>query len=104
MPTQLAQQSSATGRALAAAATVTEPPPRRLFTLKAFAERHASFLTLAALTNQVFKARPRQSTKGEIPGNGLEEAGAIVRLAGRVLIDEAAYFEWVDSQQVRGAK
>jgi len=32
-------------------------------------------------------------------GNGMEEAGAIIRLAGRVLIDEDAYFRWVDSQQ-----
>lgn len=74
-------------------------PPRRLFTLKAFAERHSSFLTLAALTNQVFKAKSRLSTKGEIAGNGMEEAGAIVRVAGRVLIDEDGYFRWIDSQQ-----
>ena len=84
------------------AASFNEPPPRRLFTLKAFAERHASFLTLAALTNQVFKAKSRQSTKGKIPGNGLEEAGAIVRLAGRVLIDEEGYFAWIDSLQKGG--
>ena len=86
------------------AATFTEPPPRRLFTLPKFAERHSSFITLAAITNQVFKAKARQSTKGEIPGNGMEEAGAVVRLAGRVLIDEDAYFRWVDSQQARGQK
>lgn len=87
-----------------AAAPITELPPRRLFTLSKFAERHSSFITLAAITNQVFKARARQSTKGEIPGNGMEEAGAVVRLAGRVLIDEDAYFRWVDSQQSRGQK
>lgn len=86
------------------AATFNEPPPRRIFTLKAFAERHASFLTLAALTNQVFKAKPRKSTKGDIPGNGLEEAGAIIRLAGRVLIDEDRYFAWIDAQQEGGPK
>lgn len=85
-------------------ATFTEPPPRRLFTLPKFAERHPGFTTLPAITNQVFKAKPRQSTKGEIPGNGMEEAGAVVRLAGRVLIDEDAYFRWVDSQQERGQK
>jgi len=84
------------------AATLDEPPPRRLFTLPKFAERHASFLTLPALTNQVFKAKPRRSTKGEVPGNGLEEAGAIVRLAGRVLIDEDGYFRWIDSLQKGG--
>jgi hypothetical protein len=81
------------------ATTFTEPPPRRLFTLSKFAERHSSFITLAAITNQVFKAKSRQSSKGEIPGNGLEEAGAVVRLNGRVLIDEDRYFAWVDAQQ-----
>lgn len=80
-------------------AIIGDTPPRRLFTLAKFAERHSSFLTLASVTNQVFKAKSRLSTKGEIPGNGMEEAGAIVRVAGRVLIDEDAYFEWVDSQQ-----
>ncbi len=81
------------------AATFTELPPRRLFTLPKFAERHSSFTTLAAITNQVFKAKSRQSSKGEIPGNGLEEAGAIVRVTGRVLIDEDAYFRWIDAMQ-----
>ena len=95
-----AHQTADIGRPLAA--TLNEPPPRRLFTLAAFAERHSTFLTLPAITNQVFKAKPRQSTKGEIPGNGLEEAGAIVRLAGRVLIDEDGYFRWIDSLQKGG--
>lgn len=92
-----------TDAAYPAAATFLDRPPRRLFTLKAFAERHASFLTLPALTNQVFKAKPRESTKGTIPGNGLEEAGAIVRLAGRVLIDEDGYFRWIDVLQNGGS-
>jgi hypothetical protein len=74
-------------------------PPRRLYTLEKFAERHSSFLTLGALTGQVWRSKPRQSSRGEIPGNGLEECGAIVRVNGRVLIDEARYFEWVDEQQ-----
>ncbi len=98
MQTQASQQNEGSRTP---AAAFTEPPPRRLYTLPKFAERHSSFMTLAALTNQVFKAKTRQSTKGEIPGNGLEEAGAIVRLAGRVLIDESAYFSWVDAQQTR---
>lgn len=97
-----AYQTADIGRPLAA--TINEPPPRRLFTLPSFAEHHASFLTLPAITNQVFKAKSRKSTKGEIPGNGLEEAGAIVRLAGRVLIDEDRYFAWIDSLQKGGCK
>ncbi len=101
MQAQAAHQADI-GRTLAA--TFNEPPPRRLFTLPAFAERHSTFLTLPAITNQVFKAKTRKSTKGDIPGNGLEEAGAIVRLAGRVLIDEERYFAWIDAQQKGGLK
>ncbi len=76
-----------------------EIPPRRLFTLKAFSERHSSFLTLPALTNQVFRAKERYGSRAMIPGNGLAEAGAIVRINGRVLIDEDRYFAWIDSRQ-----
>jgi hypothetical protein len=95
MQTTTAQQTE-TGRH---PTTAADHPPRRLFTLPKFAERNSGFITLAAVTNQVFKAKTRLSTKGEIPGNGMDEAGAIVRLNGRVLIDEDRYFAWVDSQQ-----
>lgn len=83
-------------------ASPTDAPPRRIFTLKKFAQRHNSFLTLPALTNQVFKANERHSTRGMIPGNGMNEAGAIVRVNGRVLIDEDRYFAWLDSLQKEG--
>jgi len=78
---------------------VSAAPPRSLFTISKFAERHSSFLTISALTNQIFKSNPRKSSKGEIPGNGMLDFGVIVRVGGRVLIDEAAYFAWVDSLQ-----
>ena len=74
----------------------TKRPQRRLSTLTKFAERYSDFTTLSAITNQVFKAESRHSTKGEIPGNGMLEHGVIVRIGRRVLIDEAAFFEWVD--------
>ena len=78
------------------------PPPRHLYTLKKFSERHSDFLTLSAVTNQVFKAHPRHSTKGEIPGNGMRDFGVIIRIGRKVLIDEAAYFRWLDAQQSGG--
>lgn len=81
-----------------------DTPPRRLFTLPNFAERHNSFLTLSALTNQKFKAEPRKSSRGEIPGNGLAEFGAFFTVGRRVLVDEDAYFRWLDAQQTGGAK
>jgi hypothetical protein len=77
-------------------------PPRNLYTLKKFAERHSGFLTLSAITNQVFKAQPRHSSKGEIPGNGMLDFAVIVRNGRTVLIDEAAYFRWLDAQQEAG--
>jgi hypothetical protein len=73
--------------------------PPRLFTLKKFAERHSDFITLSALTNQVFKARPRHSSKGEIPGNGMLDFGVIVRIGRKVLINDDAYFRWLAAQQ-----
>jgi hypothetical protein len=78
------------------------PPPRHLFTLKKFAERHAHFITLSAITNQVFKANPRYSSLGEIPGNGMLDFSVIVRIGRKVLIDEDAYFRWLDAQQKGG--
>lgn len=93
------QQQQTTNAAIYAS---YDAPPRRLFTLKAFTQRHNSFLTLPALTNQVFKANERHSTRGMIPGNGMNEAGAIVRVNGRVLIDEDRYFAWLDSLQKEG--
>ena len=83
--------------------TVSEQdiPPRRLYTLSKFAERHASFLTLPSLTNQVFKANSHHGKDGEVAGNGMKEHGVIVRINGRVLIDEDRYFSWIDSLQAK---
>ncbi len=65
-----------------------------LFTVTQFASGHPAFSS-GSLRNLVFKATSRQSTKGVIPGNGLLESGAIVRLGRRVLIDEAKFLAWV---------
>lgn len=82
--------------------TKDDTPPRRLFTLPNFAKRHSSFLTLSALTNQKFKSESRKSSRGEIPGNGLAEFGAFFTVGRRVLVDEDAYFRWLDAQQIGG--
>jgi hypothetical protein len=50
------------------------------------------------LRNLIFKADSRESTKGTILGNGLIEAGAIIRLGRKVLFDEDAFFVWIDKQ------
>jgi hypothetical protein len=92
MNTQTQPQASETPHAFPAA------PLRRIFTLTKFAERHSSFLTLSALTNQKFKSEPRKSSRGEILGNGLAEFGAFITIGRRVLVDEDAYFRWLDAQ------
>ncbi len=50
------------------------------------------------MRNLIFKADSRESTKGTILGNGLIEAGAIIRLGRKVLFDEDAFFVWIDKQ------
>ena len=77
------------------------PPP--VFTVEQFAERNPAF-TQAALRNLIFKADPRQSTKGDIPGNGLLDCRAIIRLGRKVLIHEARFFSWVEAEQNGGQK
>lgn len=66
-------------------------------TTKQFSSKYPAF-TEAALRNLIFKAERRQSTSGEIPGNGLADAGAVVRIGRKVLIDEEKFFEWVRHQ------
>lgn len=93
------EYASETTAAIRAAYPELQPPP--VFTVEQFAERNPAF-TQAALRNLIFKAEPRQSTKGEISGNGLIECGAIIRLGRKVLIHEARFFSWVEIQQKRG--
>lgn len=66
-------------------------------TVRQFQNAHPAF-TEAALRNLIFKAERRHSSNGEVPGNGLIEAGAIVRIGRKVLIDEDCFFDWVRQQ------
>ncbi len=76
-----------------------EVTPRDLFTVEQFSERRPAW-SQPALRNLILNATDRQNSRGErIPGNGLAEAGGIVRLGRRVLIDEQAFFRWIAEQQ-----
>ena len=66
-------------------------------TTKQFSSKYPAF-SEAALRNLIFKSQRRKSTKGEIAGNGLIEAGAVVRIGRKVLIDEERFFAWVRDQ------
>ena len=72
----------------------------RLYRVANFAERHRTFTSQPSVRAQILNAAPRINSKGEkVGGNGLQEAGAIVRLGRRVLIDEEKYFAWLAQQQ-----
>jgi hypothetical protein len=91
------QQTSETAASLKAA--YPEMTCRRVvITVRQFSQRNPAF-SESAVRNLIFKADSRHSSIGVISGNGLIEAGAIVRIGRKVLIDEARFFEWVESQQ-----
>ena len=69
-----------------------------LQTVKAFCERHSAF-SEGSMRSLIFKSQDSYAANGQIiAGNGLQQAGAIVRVGRRVLIDEQAFFRWIDSQ------
>lgn len=67
-----------------------------LLTVRQFSERHPAF-TQGAIRQLIFASQPRRTSRGNLPGNGLQ--AALVRLGRKVLIDEAKFFEWLSSQQ-----
>ncbi len=66
--------------------------------VRQFSERNPAF-TEPSVRNLIFKADQRESSLGTIPGNGLIEAGAIVRIGRKVLISEQRFFAWVEGQR-----
>ena len=84
--------------------TTADSAPRDLFTVDQFSERRPAW-SQPALRNLILNSADRRNSRGErIPGNGLAEVGAIVRVGRRVLIDEGAFFRWVASQQKQQRK
>lgn len=83
---------SETAAALNAAFPQRLPMP--VYTVRQFCTRNPAF-TESAVRNLVFKAQPRHSSKGMIPGNGMIEAGAVTWLGRKVLIHEANFLAWV---------
>lgn len=71
-------------------------PTQTLYTVEQFSVAEPAH-SPAALRNLIFKAEPRHSSRGEIPGNGLIECGAIIRRGRKVLIHRERFLEWVQS-------
>jgi hypothetical protein len=91
------QQPTATPKP--SVASVVEP--QTWYTVKQHAKVEPAF-SESALRNLIFKASPRFSTKGEICGNGLVEAGALIRVGGKVLIHRVRFLAWVKQQGSKG--
>ena len=68
-----------------------------LFTVNQYANKEKSF-SPASLRNLIFKAEPRVTYEGKIPGNGLIECGAIIRVGRKVLLDNKKFLDWVRDQ------
>lgn len=62
-------------------------------TVNQFTDKHPAF-TKGGLRALIFNEHT----------NGLAQAGAIIRIGRKVLIDEAKFFSWVETQGQRGAK
>ena len=63
-------------------------PKRVLRTVPQFCDENR-FVTEGGLRFQIFNEEK----------NGLKEAGAIVRIGRKILIDVPRYFHWIDKQQ-----
>lgn len=75
---------------------------RRLVTVKELAVLPGySVFSESAIRHQVFAAEPRIASNGDVmPGNGLAECGAILRVNRKVLIDLDRYDAWLDAHRV----
>ena len=62
------------------------PAPRVLLTVRQFAEKHPAF-TLGGLRWTIFHAQ----------SNGLAQSGALLKCGGKVRLDEARLFNWIDT-------
>lgn len=82
----------------------SEVAPTDLLEVKQFGEKYPPFPP-PALRGLIYAAEDRTNSRGErIPGNGLADAGAIVRVGRRVLISESRFFWWIAQGQRRSSK
>ncbi len=71
------------------------PQSRILSTVRQFSERNPAF-SQGSLRNLIHLSTERYSSKGKIPGNGLDVA--LLRIGRKVLIEDQKFFEWIDVQ------
>ncbi len=83
--------------------TTVDSEPRDLTTVEGFAEKYPAW-SQASLRSLLLNAQDRHSSRGPVAGNGLLQAGAVLRLGRRVLISESRFFAWVSEQQKQRRK
>ena len=98
MQTQPQSQTTAISSAIKSAYPEVASPATLYLTVRQFSHRNPAF-TEPSVRNLIFKADPRESSLGTIRGNGLIEAGAIVRIGRKVLISEQRFFAWVEGHR-----
>ena len=81
--------------------SLTPVAQRTVFPVNEFAKLpEFDCFTDSIMRHLIFNSRPRYSASGDvIPGNGLVEAGAIIRVGRRVLIDAPRFREWLMSKR-----
>lgn len=82
----------------------TSEVDRQLLTVRQFSERFPAW-TEPGVRNLILNAETRLNSRGDkVPGNGLAEAGAIVRVGRKVLVDVGAFMAWIAEQQKQRRK
>lgn len=95
----MTHQPQQTSAAIAVSSTLPKPSVQpTLYTVEQFAQVEPAF-TPPALRNLIFKAEPRHSSKGIIPGNGLIDCGGIVRRGRKVMIHRVNFLAWVQGDR-----
>jgi len=84
-----------TTQAIKAADPDLPPQVRTLSTVRQFSEKYPAF-SQGSLRNLIHLSTERYSSKGKIPGNGLDMA--LLRIGRKRLIDDVRFFEWVELQ------
>ena len=85
----------------AATNTIEQRPSYK--TVEQFSNDNPAF-SPSALRNLIFKAQSRLSSIGVIDGNGLIQAGAILRVGRKLLINEDRFYQWIEAQNIGSHK
>ena len=75
---------------------------RRLATIPNMAKlpEYSEAFTVSSLRHLIFEAKQRISSTGDLmAGNGLEEAGAILRIGRKLLVDLDRFDAWLDGHR-----